>query len=245
MTIAGWPCKGGYLSRMTASIPSLRYELKFIANGRGLSEVLAFVKRHPSAFHETYPTRVVNNIYLDSPGRGDYHDHISGVGNRSKTRIRWYGEPCGLIERPTLERKIKRGLVSGKESHRLPAFSVNDGSVAAHFQATFSSATLPEMLQFALQHREPALFNRYQRHYFASGDGRFRLTVDSGLKFASPKANNFSLPAASRIVVELKFGIESAEDADLVTNAMPFRVARFSKYVAGIERMGTLTAVES
>lgn len=222
---------------MTASNPNLRYELKFIADGPGLNEVLAFVKRHPSAFHETYPARAVNNIYLDSAGRGDYHDHVNGVGHRSKTRIRWYGEPRGEIQRPTLERKIKRGVVSGKESHGLPVFCMDGGSIEALLQATISSAKLPEMLQLALRHREPSLFNRYHRHYFVSGDGRFRLTVDSGLKFAGVNPNGFSLTATPTIVVELKFGPEFADDAGLVTNVMPFRVARFSKYVAGIERM--------
>jgi VTC domain len=222
------------VSRMTASIPSLRYELKFIVNGSGLNEVLAFVKRHPSAFHETYPARVVNNIYLDSPGRSDYHDHVNGVGNRSKTRIRWYGEPCGVIERPTLERKIKRGMVSGKESHRLPVFRMNGGSVNAPMRVAITDAKLPGMLHLALQQREPSLFNRYHRHYFVSGDGRFRLTVDSGLKFAGVNPNIFSLTATPTVIVELKFGPEFADDAGLVTNVMPFRVARFSKYVAGI-----------
>lgn len=70
-----------------------------------------------------------------------------------------------------------------------------------------------------------------------SGDGRFRLTVDSGLKFADVKPGIFSLPDTPKVIVELKFGPEFAEDAGLVTNVMPFRVARFSKYVAGIERM--------
>jgi VTC domain len=227
----------GVLFCMTASIPSLRYELKFIANGPGLDEVLAFVKRHPASFHETYPARVVNNMYFDSPGRGDYYDHVNGVGNRSKTRIRWYGEPNGVIARPTLERKIKRGVVSGKESHPLPVFCMNDAAVNARAQAAISGAKLPVMLQLALQQREPSLFNRYHRHYLVSGDGRFRLTVDSGLRFAGITPNIFSMPAHPAVIVELKFGPEFADDAGLVTNGMPFRVARFSKYVAGIERM--------
>jgi hypothetical protein len=227
----------GFSLSMTASIPSLRYERKFILQGPGLNEVLAFVKRHPSSFHETYPARVVNNIYLDSPGRGDYHDHVNGVGNRSKTRIRWYGEPSSVIERPTFERKIKRGAVIAKESYPLPVFCMNGESIKAPVQAAIGSAKLPEMLQLALRQREPSLLNRYHRHYFVSGDGRFRLTVDSGLKFAGVKPHIFSLPAIPAVIVELKFGPEFADDASLVTNVMPFRVARFSKYVAGIERM--------
>jgi hypothetical protein len=65
--------------------------------------------------------------------------------------------------------------------------------------------------------------------------------VDSGLQFAGVQPNAravvFSLPVARTVIIELKFGPESAEDAALVTNTFPLRVARFSKYVAGIERM--------
>jgi hypothetical protein len=50
---------------MTPLLPKLRYEKKFIAEGFTLPEVLARVKRHPAAFREVYPPRIVNNIYLD------------------------------------------------------------------------------------------------------------------------------------------------------------------------------------
>ena len=64
-----------------------------------------------------------------------------------------------------------------------------------------------------------------------------QLLVDSHLQFAVANANRFSTDswtAAPTVIIELKFGSEMAENAAAITNAFPYRLARFSKYVAGI-----------
>lgn len=226
---------------MTTLPSNPRYERKFIADGLALSEVLAFVRRHPAAFRETYPARSVNNLYLDSPEFRDYHDHVNGVAHRTKTRLRWYGAWSGCIAKPTLEHKLKCGLVSGKVSHVLPPLSMNGHVSKPDLEAAFDGTNLPELARFALHHLQPSLLNRYQRHYFLSADGRFRLTVDSGLQFAAArqvqtKGVSFCPPAAL-VVIELKFGLAQAEYAAPVTNALPFRLARCSKYVLGINTL--------
>lgn len=226
---------------MTPTLLNLRYEKKFIAAGFALAEVLARVRRHPAAFREVYPPRTVNNVYLDSPARRDYLDHINGTANRSKTRVRWYGQQPEIPERPMLERKSKRGMVSGKEAHALPPLSTNGGGLRSLLTSAFDADAFPPMLRSTLRHLEPALFNRYRRHYFASRDARFRLTVDSDLQFAAVPRDCgtaiASLSPTTPVIIELKFGPEFSEEAAWVTNALPFRVARFSKYVAGIERI--------
>lgn len=224
---------------MTSSLTSTRYERKFVANGHNLAEVLALVRRHPAAFREVFPARIVNNIYLDSPDLRDYHDHVNGSANRLKTRVRWYGEPASHIEEPMLERKLKRGLVSGKLAWPLPDFALNGTVVRSHLSACFDRGQLPELLRSSLRHIEPSLFNQYRRHYFLSADKRFRVTVDSSLRFGSLRKNNraelqrLSLPHL--VVIELKFDTAAAEDADRITNLLPFRLTRCSKYVLGIE----------
>jgi SPX domain protein involved in polyphosphate accumulation len=224
---------------MTPPLPSLRYEKKFMAEGLTTAEVLARVKRHPAAFREVYPPRVVNNIYLDSPTRRDYHDHVNGTANRTKTRVRWYGPLAPLAPHPVLERKLKRGMVSGKEAHPLPPLALHGARLRSLLESTFDSAALPPLLRSALRLVEPALLNRYHRHYFLSGDRRFRLTIDSDLQFAGLQHNRRPVIAplhpAATIVLELKFRPEFAEAAEAITNAWPFRVARFSKYVVGIQ----------
>lgn len=237
--IAVWLPSSAFGSQMTATLPNLRYEKKLLAEGAALAEVLAIVRRHTAAFREVYPSRTVNNIYLDSPARGDYHAHINGTANRSKTRVRWYGQQLEVAERPRLEQKLKRGAVSGKQAYALPPLSINGSCLRSLLHGAFDSAVVSPMLRASLRLMEPAVCNRYQRHYFLSRDGKFRLTVDSGLQFtgAQPNAGKvvFSLPVSRTVIIELKFGLDSAGDAALVTNTFPFRVARFSKYVAGIE----------
>ena len=227
---------------MIPMLPNPRYERKFVAYGMVLAEVLALIRRHPAAFRETYPARVVNNIYLDSCGRSDYHDNLVGVANRNKTRVRWYGPLSGQIATPVLERKLKRGLVSGKLTHALPGFALNGGTIQPLLKSVFDAALLPERLRSDLCHREPSLFNRYQRYYFLSADGRFRLTVDADLQFGRGSASNglraTLTPCAPAQILELKFGPSEAEQADRVTNSLPFRLARCSKYVLGIARLG-------
>jgi hypothetical protein len=224
---------------METALPHLRYEKKFVAEGFTPAEILARVGRHPCAFREVYPPRVVNNVYLDSASRRDYYDHINGTANRTKTRVRWYGPEFESAERPTLERKLRKGMVSGKAGHALPRLSLNGGCFRTLLRRNFETADLPPALRFALQHVEPALLNRYRRHYFLSRDGRFRLTVDSELQYAGVKPDgrptSFLGPTSAVVIIELKFGPELAEKACLVTNTFPFRVSRFSKYVAGIQ----------
>ena len=186
--------------------------------------------------------RSVNNLYLDSPEFRDYHDHVNGVAHRTKTRLRWYGAWSGCIATPTLEHKLKCGLVSGKVSHGLPPLSMNGHVSRPDLEAAFDSANLPALARSALRHLQPSLLNRYQRHYFQSADGRFRLTVDSGLQFAAARQAQGTgvsfCPPAAPVVVELKYGLAEAEYAAPVTNALPFRLARCSKYVLGITSSG-------
>ena len=226
---------------MVPLLANPRYEKKFIARGFTVAEVLARIRLHPSAFREAYPPRIVNNIYLDSPSRRDYHDHVNGTANRSKTRVRWYGQPFEAAQRPSLERKLKRGMVSGKEAHSIPPCAMNGVCIRSLLETAFDSAVFPPVLRSALQFLEPALFNRYHRHYFLSGDGRFRLTVDSNLQFASLPLDRRSAIApmspALTLIIEVKFQPELAEYAEAITNALPFRMTRFSKYVTGIERI--------
>lgn len=228
---------------MTAPLSNLRFEKKFVATGFTLAEVLARVLRHPAAFRETYPERLVNNLYLDSPSRRGYHDHVNGIALRTKTRVRWYGSKFEATEGHALERKLKRGMVSGKESYKLPPLLTNEDRLCSRLGAAFATADLPPNLRAELMHLETVLFNRYRRRYFLNRDRNFRLTVDFNLQFAGVRAERRSAvtlsPPTAALILELKYGSEVAEDAHVLTNAFPFRVARFSKYIAGIEHLGT------
>jgi len=61
--------------------------------------------------------------------------------------------------------------------------------------------------------------------------------ASSSPAFSQRAGGGLLVTVARTVIIELKFGPESAEDAALVTSTFPLRVARFSKYVAGMERM--------
>ncbi len=225
---------------MLSGLPNPRYERKFVSRGLALADVLALVRRHPAAFREAYPPRMVNNVYLDTPALNSYHDHVQGTPNRAKTRVRWYGQAGGLISAPTLERKLKRGLLGGKMAERLPALTLNGEGIREPLERAFVGDHLTEAWRVGLRFLQPTVFNRYNRHYFVSADNRFRLTVDSEIRFALPEnaATGGTKLNEALIVLELKFAPEHAEMAASITNAFPFRLARCSKYVFGIDRIG-------
>ncbi len=225
---------------MFSLLPNPRYERKFVLQGLSLADALALVRRHPAAFREAYPARMVNNVYLDTPGLNSYHDHVQGLPNRSKIRVRWYGENSGPIPIPVLERKLKRGLVSGKMAQPMPPIFVNGHHVRQVLENAFSSEQIPESWRAQLHCLEPSLFNQYRRHYFVSADNHFRLTLDSQLRFAPPQYASRGEPnwPCPFIVFELKFAPEFADSAATVTNCFPFRLGRCSKYVLGIDRIG-------
>ena len=86
---------------------------------------------------------------------------------------------------------------------------------------------------------EPSLLNSYQRSYFKSADGRYRITRDSDLKFhrIGPGHNALLCKVAHMPVqvLELKYDAADAAGADDVAGGFPFRVAKFSKYALGME----------
>src|SRR6478672_7582768 len=93
-----------------------RYERKFLVPPESWSSVHAGIKSNPGMFSSIFQPRAVNNLYLDSPALHLYFMNLEGAAERTKVRIRWYGELFGHLPRPVLEFKIKRGLLGAKES---------------------------------------------------------------------------------------------------------------------------------
>jgi hypothetical protein len=88
---------------------------------------------------------------------------------------------------------------------------------------------------------EAVLVNRYYRWYYATVDGRFRVTVDTKMSFYNIRRLHNPFLYHSRdhenIVVELKYNAEFDPDADRVSRRFPFTLTKNSKYVQGIERV--------
>lgn len=218
-----------------------RYERKFIAPGLSRQEIETLIKLHPAMFSEIYYARNVNNIYFDSMGLKNFFANIDGMQHRVKCRIRWYGDLFGHIDKPVLELKIKNGLMGKKESYLLQDFTLDQSFDLETLREVFRQSDLPEIVGLDLMMLQPALLNRYKRKYFQTADRKYRITVDTELEYYRIHPNRNTFLHCSKdddnIVIELKYDKVGDPRAERISSSFPFRLARNSKYVNGIQRL--------
>jgi hypothetical protein len=228
---------------MTASkedVPrTCRYERKFFISDLSYAEVELIIRLNPRLFTEIFHPRWVNNIYLDSPELDSYYDNIDGALFRTKIRVRWYGDLMGVIEKPKLEFKFKRGLLGSKDSYVLTPFTLDEKFSRNTVLELARASSLPELVRHKMRSSVPSLVNYYRRKYFGSADGRFRITLDDRQRFHFVGAhNNHFLHSVSNdhdVVLELKYDQQHDDLAATITNHFPFRLTKSSKYVMGIK----------
>ncbi len=214
---------------------SRRHERKFAVEGLSVVEVELVVRSHPAIFREIFHRRVVNNIYLDSPDLASLGANLHSEPVRCKTRVRWYGDTLGTIEKPVLERKLKHSHVGAKESYPLAPFELRPGFGVREMNDLFARSSLPAATRARLAPLRPVLANRYRRRYFRSADGRFRITVDSGMQGCALRSLDNRFVAwqdrGGLVVIELKYDEEHDDAAAEIAHHLPARLSRSSKYV--------------
>jgi SPX domain protein involved in polyphosphate accumulation len=217
----------------------LRYERK--ARGTELSyfELEHRVRTHPALFREIFFERKVNNVYLDTVDLASFEENVSGIQDRAKLRVRWYGELSGEIERPVLEIKFKTNMVGGKQRFPLTPLTLSSRFEGRKLIDWLRAHALPGAVRSHLASQEPRLLNRYSRRYFQSQDGRFRITLDRHLEYYRLHAGrNLLLQRRSDpddVVIEMKYRVEDDRLADDASSHVPFQWTKSSKYVTGIE----------
>jgi len=227
---------------MADEAPQFRHERKFAIRGLTASEVTATVRHHPALFFPEFAPRTINNIYFDTPDLRNYHQNVEGDRVRAKLRVRWYGALFGALPKAVLEQKKKLGLLGTKRTAVLRPFEFRPGTAAHAVRDWLAASPLPEDLRRESQMTAPTLVNRYRRSYYRSADRRIRLTVDSELTFCRYQRTSGTLlvrvTLPEVVVVELKYAAAASDLAVEVSNRLPFRMTRMSKYVVGVDAVG-------
>ena len=220
-------------------LEAYRYERKFIVEGMDEGQLKALVRLHPAMFIMTYPPRWVNNIYLDTVELDNYQDNVDGAVDRRKIRLRWYHGLFDPAANPTLEFKVKQGLVARKLQFPLHPFQLTTSFCVDTLQVFFQEARLSPQVTLLLRSHQPVLINRYKRWYFATRDGRYRVTIDAEMVFfhVQQMENTFRYRycADHLRVVELKYQKEDDPRAGNIASFFPFSVYKNSKYVLGMD----------
>jgi len=211
----------------------MRFERKYQISHLSKFAVEQAIKLHPAGFRKIFPNRQVNNIYFDTPDYQTCRDNIEGSNQRKKYRLRWYGTDLQTINNPRFEIKIKHNELGRKEITPFPNQQLSNLSQITQQvnQLTISNTRL-QLLKLS-----PTLLNTYQRSYFGTSDGKFRITVDWNLQFYPPFTQDAFQQhpfTDSSIILELKY--EEAVDtlAKSIFQYLPFRQTKSSKYVKGV-----------
>jgi len=216
-----------------------RYERKFTAGIHHRGHVDLLVRQNPAVFRQAFQPRQVNNIYFDTPGLDCFFDNLFGVGKRWKARIRWYGEIRQEIQQPILELKLKQGYLNTKKSWPLHPVNLSGEITNLQFlKDVIANSELPGDVRSGLLSMQPVLLNNYQRSYFVSADKNFRLTIDTGLEYRDfrffANRSNQVFGEKGKIVVELKYQRNLDGQARAISNLIPFRLSKNSKFVSGM-----------
>ena len=145
----------------------------------------------------------------------------------------------GQIADPVLEFKIKSGLVGRKERFPVPSLELQPGFSASYLDESIRALKLSPRRTLELQSYRPTVLNTYQRRYYASLCGRYRITIDSDLEFFWIRRFDNSLLNPIRetnlVVWEIKYDRAHDDDASQVISRFPFRLTKISKYVYGLQ----------
>ncbi len=214
----------------------------------------ALIRNHAARFTEAFPSRYINNLYFDTPLQTFYRDHVNGVPERHKVRIRWYGDAdrrSGFARRdaichdgpsPTyLEIKSKKGWIGRKRCWALPNLESSGMLDPSIVSKLVERSECPRFVCEWVRGLEPALINRYQRRYFRSGDGKVRVTIDDDLCYFRPFGGlgcSMEGYADDAVIVEIKFDSRHAAEGRAVSQAFPIPLDKNSKYVTGMELLG-------
>ena len=206
----------------------LRYERKTVLSRVDYCETRNFIKLHPLSFRELYPARSINSIYYDNSSRTHYRENVEGVSERSKFRIRWYGNPEDPRSAPLfLEVKKKFGMVGSKDRYPLKGLAKNEPEPFRAISKLVGEPEVPEKVVDYFHTLQPNIYCGYQREYYLSADKKFRLTLDVGLVYKSLRSDgSVSLvKKSSDLVIEVKYAHEDERFAE-VFDSWPFRLGK-------------------
>ena len=227
------------LSSKDIKLTPKRIELKDLLSIRDLSSIEAALFLSPLGFHSPFPKRQINSLYFDAHDFRCVEQSLSGTSLRKKHRYRWYGKTENAFN-PTLESKCKQGHVSWKILRKTQLsidLKAPNWENAYNKQNGTNPSSINEFLRSCLR---PTSLVSYSRHYFESGDGRVRITLDHNLTFRDQ--TTFSRPNLlhtryhpEKLILEIKLAEQDSDLLKVLANNLAFVPRRFSKYCESLQ----------
>ena len=172
-----------------------RYEVKFWATEEQAGEILRLSAPYLEVdpFCQTGPQRNIS-LYLDSPLRTFFENHVAGTPSRFKLRVRTYEDPHGPA---FLEVKHRFKSVTSKRRVSVPRMVARE-LVAGRMDATAGLPPTPALNEFLYLHQrymaEPVLLISARRLGLRgiNDGGRFRVTLDRDIRYQRHCGNDLT-----------------------------------------------------
>jgi len=195
-------------------------------------------------FVSSFPSRTVNSLYFDSPNFFSASSNMAGDTNRSKFRIRGYGEHLDFnsLENTSLnfEIKKKKNNISSKKifpflNHKIKEkFKSNTYYLRLRVNSFLKDRNYSEF-----DYLRETIFIKYRRMYFENILNRqIRITIDESISYKSIfEGSNYNLISMDYVIAEIKFPNNCKKlTSELLVN-FPFRQTRFSKYLSCMSKL--------
>ncbi len=204
----------------------MRYERKYRIEESGYQEVYQVIMSITGAFEIAYPDRWVNSIYLDDLNFKALNDNLSGISNRSKYRLRWYGNNIKKIKDPVLEKKIKENQLGYKKLFPLKSLD----NVPIQLREVLNIPMLNDESVF------PVVLVKYRRTYLQSFNKKVRITIDRNLQYFGMNDHRVdAFPILDpAIILEIKYDEDIEEEISEIFQAIPYRLTKNSKFCSGM-----------
>ena len=203
-----------------------RYEKKWVFNKIDKETLFSNLITSKLFFREQFKERTVNSIYFDTLNFKSVIDNLSGVSDREKFRVRWYGDYLDLFKQPILENKIKKNFQGQKIYFKLDEF--NNKKLDQN-----NLLNLTKKINDLIPNKNlyPVSMTNYKRIYLISSNNEIRATLDYDIKYRklTHYIENFFLKV-EEVILELKY---STNIDSYLRNQISgiTRISKNSKYI--------------
>ena len=203
-----------YDKRIEIKCKLTKKQYKFIHN---------YLKNSDIFFVNNYPSRNIKSIYYDNKFLKNYYNHVYGIQDRLKVRLRIYNSDFNLSKYFNYEIKYKNNIYGNKLIKRT------------------SIRTLPNFFNTL----KPLLMVNYDREYYLFKNN-LRITLDNNLEFTKVSLSDNKFKYYNKIktnfaILEFKFAAKRNEEVinninKIIKNNFLF-IEKYSKYIDGVEKL--------
>lgn len=224
-----------------------RYEVKFVLNEREFTHALSWL--NAVGAKKRFLDRTVNSLYFDNIAQEAVQHNLSGIAQRHKVRLRWYGDHFTSNSKPKLEIKLRDGRLGSKLEYPIstPIEAFRTQKLSKISREIFNEVRSSNFTHYSINdYLVSMLLVKYRREYYETSRG-VRFTIDKQIRFfdaiQNSRIDSLKPINYSPYLVEVKFPKDFKNSVANLLRQSRLTPKRHSKYLAGLAKLGNVSYV--